>query len=280
MTLRSTIPIRSRRQLRDRMVRRRVDLGAVIGDAAHQLVDQLAVDAAWPRRRAARRPRPARSPTPGARSSGRSSGPVPGGDLPPRRSGEGSAARPRAIGDGDQSFRSSLLGLHLGEARDVGRRGRAARPPRGARRDRPSRPRPSRRRSRGCLSCRRPSARAPAPSCRRRARRTRRGAAPRPPARRWRAPLRPATRSKCGVPPRITAPRQTMPSKRPPSATRRASPASSMAPGQRNSSTSPSAAPASRSAWRAPSSSRPTIVSLNRAATSANRRPFAWSAPS
>jgi len=41
------------------------------------------------------------------------------------------------------------------------------------------------------------------------------------------------TRSKCGVAPRMTAPRQTIPSNLPVSATLRASPGISIAPGQR-----------------------------------------------
>ena len=45
MTLRSTTAMRSRRQLRDSRDSDLIQLGAVLGDAAHQLLDQRAIDA-------------------------------------------------------------------------------------------------------------------------------------------------------------------------------------------------------------------------------------------
>src|SRR5260221_8385943 len=90
----------------------------------------------------------------------------------------------------------------------------------------------------------------------------------------------PTTRSKCGVAPRMTAPRTMSPSKRPVASARRARPGSSMAPGQRKSSTRAASAPVRRRASRAPSMSLSTMKSLKRDATMAKPRPAAESAPS
>src|SRR6266851_5410603 len=90
----------------------------------------------------------------------------------------------------------------------------------------------------------------------------------------------PTTRSKCGVAPRMTAPRTMSPSKRPVASARRARPGSSMAPGQRKSSTRAASAPVRRRASRAPSTSLSTMKSLKREATMANPRPAADRAPS
>ncbi len=142
-----------------------------------------------------------------------------------------------------------------------------------ARTGRPSRRRPSPRRSRGCRpSCRR--ARWLARSSRRRARRSRwrsrssAASAPMP-----RVALRPRRGRSACVAPRIMAPRMTSPSKRPRREHVRASPGSSMAPGQRKISTRASSAPVRRSASRrACSTSLSTMKSLKREATMAKPR--------
>src|SRR5215813_14770506 len=83
----------------------------------------------------------------------------------------------------------------------------------------------------------------------------------------------PATRSKCGVWPRITQPMQTIAAKRRVRARCNAACGSSKAPGTQCTSTSTAAAPAACSDWSAPSSRRLVIGSLKRAATTANFAP-------
>src|SRR5262249_9921050 len=73
-----------------------------------------------------------------------------------------------------------------------------------------------------------------------------------------------ATYSKCGVPPRMTAPRQTTPESPPCAAILRTSPGRSNAPGTRNTSTSPSGTPWRVSASRAPRSNSSVMKELNR----------------
>src|SRR5205823_1973153 len=83
----------------------------------------------------------------------------------------------------------------------------------------------------------------------------------------------PATKSKCGVCPRITQPTHTMAAKRPVRARCNAACGSSNAPGTQCNSTSRAATPAPSSACSAPSSSRLVIGSMKRAATMAKRAP-------
>src|SRR5262249_24943599 len=77
--------------------------------------------------------------------------------------------------------------------------------------------------------------------------------------------------SKCGAPPRITAPRQITPTYPPCSATRRARPASSNAPGTRKTSMSSSATPCLKRASSAPRSNSSVTKALKRDTQTANR---------
>ena len=82
-----------------------------------------------------------------------------------------------------------------------------------------------------------------------------------------------ATRSKCAVSPRITAPRQMTPSNRPERAKRRATSGISNAPGTHATSMSSSDTPRAVRPASAPSTSLRVMTSLKRAATTAIRRP-------
>src|SRR3989441_1081697 len=86
--------------------------------------------------------------------------------------------------------------------------------------------------------------------------------------------------SKCGVSPRITAPRQMMASYRRERANRDATRGISNAPGTSTTSIASSRAPPLRKASSAPSSSRFVTSSLNRLRTIANRNPAAAPPPS
>src|SRR3989454_11680124 len=86
--------------------------------------------------------------------------------------------------------------------------------------------------------------------------------------------------SKCGVSPRITAPRQMMASYRRERANRDATMGISNAPGTSTTSIVSSRAPPLRKASSAPSSSRFVTSSLNRLRTIANRNPAAAPPPS
>src|SRR5215470_490043 len=83
----------------------------------------------------------------------------------------------------------------------------------------------------------------------------------------------PATKSKCGVWPRITQPMQTMAAKRRVRARFSAASGSSKAPGTQCTSMSRAATPEASSDCSAPSSRRLVIGSLKRAATTANFAP-------
>src|SRR3954467_361570 len=87
-----------------------------------------------------------------------------------------------------------------------------------------------------------------------------------------------ATRSKCAVSPRITAPRHTTASTSA-SARRRATVAISKAPGTQTTVTSTSATPAWVSACTAPSSNAVVTTSLNRATTTPTRSPVPSASP-
>lgn len=90
----------------------------------------------------------------------------------------------------------------------------------------------------------------------------------------------PATYSKWGVSPRITAPRHTTASNCPESASRPAASGSSKAPGVQMTSMSSGTMPSFRNAARAPSTSFSVTTPLKREATTANRRPRPSSVPS
>src|SRR5260370_22199159 len=90
----------------------------------------------------------------------------------------------------------------------------------------------------------------------------------------------PATYSKCGVSPRITAPRQMIAWRRLLAASSRATSGISQEPGTLTISISDSAHPVRPRASRAPASSRSVTKLLKRATTMANRRPFDKSWPS